>query len=54
MASVGGTLGLFIGFSVFDMFSIVIDTIFNQIYAKNEWSLIEIDVILSNISLMSS
>ena len=54
MASIGGTLGLFIGFSVFDMFSIIIDTIFNRIYAKNEWSLINIDVILSNISLMSS
>ena len=49
MASVGGTLGLFIGFSVFDMFSIIIDTIFNRIYAKNEWSLINMDVILSNI-----
>ena len=48
MASVGGTLGLFIGFSVFDMFSIIIDTIFNRIYAKNEWSLINMDVILSN------
>ena len=45
MASVGGTLGLFIGFSVFDMFSIIIDTICNRIYAKNEWSLINIDVI---------
>ena len=49
MASVGGTLGLFIGFSVFDIFSIIIDTIFNRIYAKNEWSLINMDVILSNI-----
>ena len=49
MASIGGTLGLFIGFSVFDMFIIIIDTICNRIYAKNEWSLINIDVILTYV-----
>ena len=54
MASIGGTLGLFIGYSLFDMFSIIIDTVFGRIYAKSEWSLINIDVISSNISLISS
>ena len=34
MASIGGTLGLFIGFSVFDMFSLIIDTIFDQTMPK--------------------
>ena len=36
MASIGGTLGLFIGYSLFDMFSVIIDTVFGRIYAKSE------------------
>ena len=51
MASIGGTLGLFIGYSLFDMFSIIIDTIFGRIYAKNEWSLINIDFFLQTFLL---